>query len=127
MPYEISFTKRLEIADPARYINECCIGGDIVSAALLPALQARYGQVDSGEEDWGWFIWSTFDGLRLAVDVHTDDHLVGRFSARVATSRRGWLFGRNEIDTSALEELKEIVQAALTSWVGLPPLVVHID
>jgi hypothetical protein len=127
MPYEISFTKRLKVADPARYINECCIGGDIVSAALLPALQARYGQVDSGEEDWGWFIWSTFDGLRLAVDIHTDDYLVGRFRARVATSRRGWLFGRNEIDTSALEELKEIVRAALTSWVGLPPLVVHID
>ena len=127
MPYELSFTKQVEVANPARYINECCVGGDIVSAALLPALHARYGHVDSGEEDWGWFIWSTSDGLRLAVDIHTDDYLVGRFRARVATSRRGLLFGRKEIDTAALEELKQIVHAALTSWVGLPPLVVHVD
>jgi hypothetical protein len=53
MPYELSFTKQIEVANPGLYINDCCVGGDVVSAALLPALEARYGQVDTGEEDWG--------------------------------------------------------------------------
>ncbi len=127
MPFELSFTKRVDVADTARYVNDCCIGGDVVSAALLPALQARYGHVDHGEEDWGWFMWTTADGLRLAVDVFTDDSLAGRFRARVATSKPGLLFGHNEVDTAALDELKNIVQARLASWVGVPPLVVHVD
>jgi len=127
MPYELSFTKHLEVPNRARYINECCIGGDVVSAALLPALRGRYGEVDSGEEDWGWFIWSTSDGLRLAVDIFTDDDLLGRFRARIATSKRRPVFGWKEIDTAALEELRQIVDAGLTAWLGHPPLVVHID
>ena len=53
MPYELAFEKALDITETDRYFNECCIGGDIVSAALLPALQARYGTVESGQEDWG--------------------------------------------------------------------------
>lgn len=48
MPYELSFTKQLDVTNPARYINECCVGGDLVLAALLPALEARYGQLDTG-------------------------------------------------------------------------------
>jgi hypothetical protein len=127
MPYELSFTKQIEVANPGLYINDCCVGGDVVSAALLPALKARYGQVDTGEEDWGWFMWSTRDRLRLAVDIFTDDYRVGRFRARIATSRRGLLFGWKEVDTAELEELKQIVQARLSSWLAVAPLVVHID
>ena len=41
MPYELVFTKQLSVANPGRYINDCCVGGDVVSAALLPALEAR--------------------------------------------------------------------------------------
>lgn len=126
MPYELSFPKQMDVANTARYINDCCIGGDVVSAALLPALQARYVQVDTGAEDWGWFIWSTRDRLRLAVDIFTDDYRVGRFRARVATSRRGPLFGWKEIDTAELEELKQIVHAQLSSWLGVAPLVAHV-
>ena len=126
LPYELSFTKRLDVTNPARYINECCVGGDLVLAALLPALEARYGQADTGEEDWGWFMWFARDGLRLAVDIFTDDYLVGRFRARVATSRRGLRFKWKEIDTTELEELKQIVRAQLASWLGVAPLVVHV-
>jgi hypothetical protein len=72
-------------------------------------------------------MWSIRDGLRLAVDVFTDDYRVGRFRARVATSRRGLLFGWKEVDTAELEELKQIVQARLSSWLAVAPLVVHID
>ena len=127
MPCELSFTKRVAVAGPARYITECGVGGDIVSAALLPALRARYGQVDAGEEDWGWFMASTRGGLRLAVDVLADDYGVGRFRVRIATSGRGLLFGRREINGPALEELKPIVLAGLTSWLGQPPSIAHID
>ena len=126
MPYELSFTKQIDVANTARYINDCCVGGDVVSAALLPALQARYGQVDTGEEDWGWLMWITRDRLRLAVDVFTDDYRVGRFRARIATSRRGLLFGWKEIDTAELDELKQIVHAQLVSWLGAAPLAVHV-
>ena len=114
------------MANTARYINDCCVGGDVVLAALLPALQTRYGQVDTAEEDWGWFMWTTRDRLRLAVDIFTDDYRVGRFRARVATSRRRLLFGWKEIDTAELEELKQIVHAQLLSWLGVAPLVVHV-
>ncbi len=127
MPYEFSFTEQVNVADRARYINDCCVGGDIVSAALLPALQARCGQIDDGQEDWGWYLWANEDGLRLAVHVFTDDSLAGRFRARVATSKRRRFFGYREVDTAALEELKDLVHARLTSWIGLPPLVVHDD
>ncbi len=36
VPYELSFTKRVAIADREQYINECCVGGDAVVARLLP-------------------------------------------------------------------------------------------
>ena len=115
MPYELSFTKRVEIADPDRYINECCIGGDVVSAALLPALKARYGNIDTGEEDWGWFMWCSSNDTRLAVDIFTDDYRTGEFRARLASSKRRLLFGRKEIDTPDLEKLMQLVQTELTS------------
>jgi len=127
MPYELSFTRKVEVTDRTRYINECCIGGDVVSAALLPALQARYGKADIGEEDWGWFMWFMSDGMRLTVDIFTDDDLVGRFRARVATNKRRPLFGWKETDTAALEELRQVVHTCLTAWLGRPPLVTHVD
>lgn len=127
MPYEFSFTKQVGVTDRARYINACCIGGDVVLEALLPALSARYGDVDTGEEDWGWFMWSTCEGRRIAVEITTDDDLVGRSRARIATREKKRLFGWKEVDTAALEELRQIVNARLTTWVGQPPLVVHVD
>jgi len=69
----------------------------------------------------------TRDRLRLAVDIFTDDYRVGRFRARIATSRRGLLFGWKEDDAAELEELKHIVQAQLLSWLRVAPLVVHVD
>jgi hypothetical protein len=43
MPYELSFTKKLQLADTEQYINECCIGGDIVLEVFLPQLRREYG------------------------------------------------------------------------------------
>jgi hypothetical protein len=127
MPYEFSFAKDIGVTDRTRYINDCCIGGDVVLAALLPAISARYGQVESGEEDWGWYLWSTSERQRIAVEITTDDDLVGRFRARIATRTKRQLFGWKEADTAALEELRQIVNSRLTAWLGQPPLVVHVD
>jgi hypothetical protein len=30
MPYEVAFTKTLQVSEANRYINECCWGGDVV-------------------------------------------------------------------------------------------------
>ncbi len=54
MPYILSFVKRVEVVDRQQYINECCIGGNVVLKQLLPALRERYGDLMSEQEDWGW-------------------------------------------------------------------------
>jgi hypothetical protein len=93
---------------------------------LLPTLQARYGDLESGQEDWGWFLWAEKDGLRLAVDIFTDDPLAGRFRARLSTSRRSLLGRRKELDTPALEELAQVVAGSLRGWLGSDPSVERV-
>jgi hypothetical protein len=41
VPYALSFTKPIGIRDREQYINECCVGGDIVRDALLPPLARK--------------------------------------------------------------------------------------
>jgi len=41
VPYELSFTKAVRIQDRDQYINECCVGGDVVRDELLPIVTAR--------------------------------------------------------------------------------------
>lgn len=53
MPYILTFVKPITIAHSEQYINDCCIGGDIVLDQLLPGLRARYGELQSNQEDWG--------------------------------------------------------------------------
>jgi len=38
----MSFIKKVPIADRKQYINDCCIGGDVVVDHLLPFARARY-------------------------------------------------------------------------------------
>ena len=115
MPYEISFTKPVTIGDRDQYINECCVGGDIVVDYLLPAVRARYSDMQTNQEDWGWFIWFRKDGVRLAIDVHTDDAAAGAFRIRL-TSRVKKLLFEKEADTPELDELRALVEAELRRW-----------
>lgn len=55
MPYELSFRKRIEISDREIYINDCCIGGDLVLDRLLPSFADAYSNLRSNQEDSGWF------------------------------------------------------------------------
>ena len=57
-PYELSFTATVPVGDSSQYINPCCWGGDIIRDRLMSPLAAQYGEIRTGQEDWGWFIGS---------------------------------------------------------------------
>jgi hypothetical protein len=117
MPYIVSFVRPLQVADREQYINECCIGGDIVLDQLLPALRARYGSnLQSNQEDWGWFVWFEQPGVELAIDVHTNDHTLLEFQLHLTSRRPRFLLGAKTQDTTELEQLREVVVSQLQAW-----------
>ena len=116
MPYEIAFTKPVVIVDREQYINECCVGGDIVSDALLPAIRQRYGEPDHNQEDWGWFIWFHEGDIRLSVDIFTDDADAGEFRIMLTSAKKRWLTWDRSTNTPELEQLRDLVVAELTKW-----------
>jgi hypothetical protein len=117
MPYIVGFVKAVQVADPEQYINDCCIGGDIVFDELLPALRERYGSyLQSNQEDWGWFAWFEQSGIKLAVDVHTNDHKAREFRLHLTSRRPRLLLGAKVQDTPELEQLRELVVSQLQSW-----------
>ena len=81
----------------------------------MPSVQARYSDIQSNQEDWGWFIWFRKDTVRLAIDVHTDDGDAGEFRIRL-TSQTKRLLGYKEADTPELEELRALVESELRKW-----------
>ena len=116
MPFEIAFTRPIAISiDRDAYINECCIGGDVVVDALMPAVRARYTDIQSNQEDWGWFIWFRKGPVKLAIDVHTDDGDAGEFRIRLTSQTKRFL-GHKEEDTPELDELRALVESELRKW-----------
>ena len=117
MPYVIAFVKPVQVADLEQYINDCCVGGDIVLDRLLPSLRERYGNdLQSNQEDWGWFAWFEESGVKLAVDVHTNDHALGEFQLHLTSRRPRFLLGAKVQDTAELEQLRDLVVSQLQSW-----------
>jgi len=117
MPYIVGFVKPVQTVDAALYINDCCIGGDIVLDWLLPALRERYGsELQSTQEDWGWFVWFQQAGVKLAVDVHTNDPTLGEFQLHLTSRRPRFVLGAKIVDTPELEHLRELVVSRLRSW-----------
>ena len=116
MPYEIAFTRPVAITiDRDQYINECCVGGDVVVDALMPAVRARYTDIQSNQEDWGWFIWFKNGAVKLAIDVFSDDGDAGKFRIRL-TSQTKRFIGYKEADTPELDELRALVESELKKW-----------
>ena len=116
MPYEIAFTRPVAIKDRDDYINECCVGGDQVVDALLPAVKSRYADIETNQEDWGWFIWFRKGDVRLAIDVFTDDPDKGEFRIRLTSRVKRMLMFDKVIDLPELEELRRLVEAELRNW-----------
>src|SRR5207244_275388 len=119
MPYAVSFTKRVSVVDREQYINDCCIGGDVVVNQLLPYVKARYSDIQTHQEDWGWFIWFRKGNVRLAIDVFTDNPDEGDFRIHLTSRTKRFLFLNSVIDTSELEELRSLVASYLASWAGV--------
>ena len=115
MPYEIAFTRKVPIGNRDEYFNECCVGGDHVVDALLPAVRARYEDIQSNQEDWGWFSWSKKGAVKPPIDVHTDDGDAGEFRIRLTSQTKRFL-GYKEADTPELDELRALVESELRKW-----------
>ncbi|QOK92872.1 hypothetical protein HF908_16205 [Ralstonia pseudosolanacearum] len=116
MPYALTFHKALEIVDRDRYFNACCVGGDLVLAQLLPVLREAYGEVQSDQEDWGWFAWFEHSGIKLAVDVFADDDMPQAFTVHLTARVPRFFLGAKVRDTGELEQLQHCVCNALASW-----------
>ena len=127
MPYEVSFTKRVPLLDRDEYINECCVGGDKVIDQLLPAVRKRYADIDTGQEDWGWFIWFHRGPVKLSVDVFTDDPERGEFRMHLTSRTKRLLFLESVVDTPELEDLRVLVTSELEAWIGGPVSVAAIE
>jgi hypothetical protein len=126
MPYELTFTRRVEPAEGEQYINPCCYGGDIVSEQLLPLVRAGYADIQANQEDWGWFIWFRDGAVKLAIDIVCDDPETGAFRIHL-TSRVKRLLGSAVKDTPELDTLRDRVVAELTRWTGAAPGVERLD
>ncbi|WP_428717305.1 hypothetical protein [Undibacterium curvum] len=116
MPYIVSFSKKIEIVDPEQYINDCCIGGDIVLEQFLPMLRERYDDLQSNQEDWGWFAWFEQSRVKLAVDVYTHEATAGEFQIHLTSRAPRLLLGPKIQDTPELEALRELIVSKLQSW-----------
>ena len=127
MPYAVSFTKRVSVIDREQYINDCCIGGDIVVNQLLPSVKARYADIQTHQEDWGWFIWFRRGNVRLAIDVFTDNPDDGDFRIHLTSRTKRFLVFSQVVDTSELEELRGLVISELASWAASGVKVARVD
>jgi hypothetical protein len=127
MPYEVSFTRRVPIADREQYINECCVGGDVVVDQLLPSVRALYVDIQTDQEDWGWFIWFRKGNVKLAIDVFADDPEAGAFRIHLTSRTKRLLVLDTVADSPELEELRTSVVSELAAWVGGPVKVTRLD
>jgi hypothetical protein len=127
MPYELTFRRPLQVSDPDLYLNECCIGGDVVCAAIRPALESAYDGLTSNQEDWGWFIWFSENGVDLAVDVFCEDPAAGDYKVHLTSRVRRFFLPAKVNDTPELEALRLRVTTALTDWLGTQPRCAKLD
>ena len=116
MPYRLKFKKPVAISDPEKYINDCCIGGDLVLAQLLPGLRERFQDIRSDQEDWGWFAWVDQPGVKLAVDVFTEEVEAGEFIMHLTSRKPRLLLAAKIEDLPELEVLREQVVSDLKAW-----------
>lgn len=116
MPYIVTFSKVFGVLDSDLYINDCCIGGDVVLDRLLPALREKYGGLEANQEDWGWFAWFEQGHVKLAVDIFTEDFKTHQFQIFLTSRRPRFILGDKVEDGPELEALREIVVGELTDW-----------
>lgn len=127
MPFSIRFRKPVDVTEAEPYINDCCIGGDVVLEHLLPALRQTYGDLEPTQEDWGWFVWFEHVGVKLAVDVFTQDPLTNEFEIHLTSRKAGVLRSARVVDTPELEALRRRVVSSLEAWPVTSLIVERLD
>ena len=127
MPYEISFAKQVPLLDRQEYINECCVGGDAVVNQLLPSVRSRCIDIQTNQEDWGWFIWFNKGRVKLAIDVFTDDPERGLFRIHLTSRTKRFFLSDTVVDTPELEELRALIESELAAWGGQAIRTTHLD
>ena len=127
MPFSIRFRKPVDVTEAEPYINDCCIGGDVVLEHLLPALRQTYGDLEPTQEDWGWFVWFEHVGVKLAVDVFTQDPLTNEFEIHLTSRKARLLRSAQVVDTPELEALRRRVVSSLEAWPVTSLIVERLD
>ena len=127
MPFSIRFRKPVDVTVAEPYINDCCIGGDVVLEHLLPALRQTYGDLEPTQEDWGWFVWFEHVGVKLAVDVFTQDPLTNEFEIHLTSRKARLLRSARVVDTPELEALRRSVVSSLEAWPVTSLIVERLD
>ena len=127
MPFSIRFRKPVDVTETEPYINDCCIGGDVVLEHLLPALRQTYGDLEPTQEDWGWFVWFEHVGVKLAVDVFTQDPLTNEFEIHLTSRKARLLRSARVVDTPELEALRRRVVSSLEAWPVTSLIVERLD
>jgi hypothetical protein len=113
MPFSITFRLETQVPDSDKYINDCCVGGDIILNVLEPVLRAEYEGVEANQEDWGWFAWTEQNGIKLAVDIFNNDLGTMAFTVHITGRRSRWIMRDKIEDTAELEVLKDKVLDAV--------------
>ncbi len=94
---------------------------------LLPSIRARYTDVQTDQEDWGWFIWFRKASVRLAVDVFTEDPDEGIFRIHLTSRIQRLLVLDRVVDTPELEELRALIETELAARVGSAVRITRLD
>lgn len=132
MPFEIRFSKKLEIKDSDKYINECCIGGDLVLAEIEKAgfvSDKTNEKVSRGQEDWGWYLWFWRGNAKFEVNICFDnEEEVDPAGYRIHIIRqiKAGLFSKKMEDTDEVGEIKDEVKERIERWTGKPCVVEKI-
>ena len=128
MPYEVSFTlPGLSVPDDADYINECCWGGDVIAERVLPEVRQRYQGVETGQEDWGWYVWIDVEDERLEIDISCDSPEKAEFRVHLVSLRRRRILPNVILDLPALDELKDLVVPILEAWSARPCAITRLE
>ena len=120
MPYQIEFSKQLNVKDTTDYFNDCCIGGDLVAEQFLAKVRQNYADVQFNQEDWGWFIWFKRGKIKLAIDIFTEDFSQGKFKIHLTSRTKKWLVFDSEENSPELDEVRDMVVGVLAEWTGQP-------
>ncbi len=121
MPYDLRFSKAFKTEDKGQYLNECCVGGDIVLAEIQKApfvsLQANE-KVSHGQEDWGWYLWFWRGNAKFEISICLDEDDNQEFRIHIIRQIKAGLFSKKMEDNEELKTIQNEVKVQIESWTG---------